>query len=235
MTGSPASPAYGESQHYDARYFAWQTEAASLKAGIKASRFAPFIEPTDTVLDFGSAGGDMLDKIDAKRKIGVEINDVARTSSEQNFGLETFRDLASVPDGIADVIVTSHTLEHLANPHAALVELRPKLRPGGRLVVVVPIDDWRTRVQRQWDPEDINRHLYTWSPLLFGNLLDEAGYNPGHMEIVHRSYFNRADRFAWLPKRVFGALLWLASRVRHRQELLAVATVTSTDASSPSA
>jgi hypothetical protein len=46
---------------------------------------------------------------------------------------------------------------------------------GGRLVLCVPIDDWRA--QKTYNPNDIHHHLYTWTPLLLGNLLLEAGYS----------------------------------------------------------
>ncbi len=46
--------------------------------------------------------------------------------------------LRAVADGSFDVVIASHMVEHLANPVAALVEFRRVLRPGGRLVLLVP-------------------------------------------------------------------------------------------------
>lgn len=42
------------------------------------------------------------------------------------------------PDGAADVIVCSETLEHVPRDHAVLTELWRVLAPGGRLIVTVP-------------------------------------------------------------------------------------------------
>jgi SAM-dependent methyltransferase len=47
-------------------------------------------------------------------------------------GLRTFA------DGSFDGVVASHMIEHLANPVSALVEFWRVLRPGGRLVLLVP-------------------------------------------------------------------------------------------------
>jgi SAM-dependent methyltransferase len=47
-------------------------------------------------------------------------------------------DLHPLPDRSADFLVASHVLEHLHNPLAALVDWHRVLRPGGRLVCVVP-------------------------------------------------------------------------------------------------
>lgn len=46
--------------------------------------------------------------------------------------------LAGVADASFDAVIASHLIEHLANPLAALQEFERVLRPGGRLVLVVP-------------------------------------------------------------------------------------------------
>jgi SAM-dependent methyltransferase len=47
-------------------------------------------------------------------------------------------DLSPIRDGSYDVVVSSHTLEHSANPLQALAEWRRVLREGGTLLVVIP-------------------------------------------------------------------------------------------------
>jgi SAM-dependent methyltransferase len=44
-------------------------------------------------------------------------------------------------DGSFDAVVASHIIEHLANPIAALREIHRVLRPGGRVVLLVPDRD----------------------------------------------------------------------------------------------
>jgi len=46
--------------------------------------------------------------------------------------------LAPIADESFDVVIASHLLEHLANPLAAMAECRRVLRPGGRLVLILP-------------------------------------------------------------------------------------------------
>jgi hypothetical protein len=90
-------------------------------------------------------------------------------------------------------------------------------------VLVLPIDDWRA--QRRWDPSDINRHLYTWSPMNLGNLLDEAGWQPSEIRIIHRTLMRGFATLAKLPPPLFDAARWAFSVLRHRREILAVATL----------
>jgi SAM-dependent methyltransferase len=223
-------PSYGSSTHYDADYFAWQDANARLKAELKVEVFGRFVQSEDTVIDFGAAGGSMLAALPGARRIGVELNDVARGQASSRYGLEVYKTLDLVPDGIADVLVSNHTLEHLEAPFDALRQMRGKLKPDGRLVLVLPIDDWRVRKARKWDPTDVDRHLYTWTPLNLGNLLAEAGYHPEHLEILHRTLMRSYARAARLPRPVFRLLMWAFSRLRHRQELLAVARLAPTKA-----
>lgn len=51
------------------------------------------------------------------------------------------RALPMVPDGRYDFVLSSHTLEHLANPLGGLREWVRVIRPGGTLVLVVPHKD----------------------------------------------------------------------------------------------
>lgn len=51
-------------------------------------------------------------------------------------------DIASLPspDACVDVVIAAEVLEHAADPHASVTELLRVLRPGGWLVISLPID-----------------------------------------------------------------------------------------------
>jgi 2-polyprenyl-3-methyl-5-hydroxy-6-metoxy-1,4-benzoquinol methylase len=152
---------------------------------INAHKFRHHIRPGHTVLDFGCGGGFLLKNLDCARRVGVEINPAAREHALR-LGVECYAEVGEVPDGVADVIISDHALEHVPYPIGALSELRPKLRPGGILALCVPIDNWRH--QKRYDPDDKNHHLHTWSPQLMGNTLAEAHYEALSI---------RARIFAW--------------------------------------
>ena len=46
--------------------------------------------------------------------------------------------LVGVPDAAYDVIMASHVLEHVLDPIAALREWDRKLKPGGRMLLLLP-------------------------------------------------------------------------------------------------
>jgi len=172
------APSYGMSQHYIGdngnAYFEWQGGGGDFGARINAHKFKHLVEPHHTVVDFGCGGGFLLAALSCARRLGVEINPVARKHAG-SLGVDCYADAAQLPDNVADVILTDHALEHVSFPIGALSSLRPKIKRGGILAVCVPIDNWRE--QRRYDPADINHHLHTWTPQSFGNTLYEAGYD----------------------------------------------------------
>lgn len=154
-------------------YFDWQNQGGSQRGKINARKFNPYVQPTDRVLDFGCGNGSLLYHLKCVQCIGVEINPAARAVAVKA-GLEVYETLDTVPDASVDVVISNHALEHTLCPLQILQQLWEPLVPRGRLVLCLPLDDWRT--QQYVNVEDINHHLYTWSPLLLGNLLSEAGY-----------------------------------------------------------
>lgn len=168
--------------HYDEDYFAWQREIGQFGAWADLPRFQPYVRNDSRLVDFGCGGGFLLNALNAREKVGIEVNPVAREAAHR-LGLDVRPSPADVQDAWADVIISNHALEHCAHPLAELEALRTKIRPGGVFVCVVPSETAR----RTYDPSDHNRHLYTWSPLNLGHLFDEAGYTVEEAEeVVHR-------------------------------------------------
>ena len=167
----PASHYIGERGE---AYFRHQNSGGSRRGRINARKFSRHVSPNDTVLDFGCANGSLLLNLDCKERIGVEANPAARRVAVEA-GLKVVPSTDALPPRCADVVISNHVLEHVLSPHETLCGLRRVLRPRGRLVLYLPMDDWR--MQKRPDPEDINHHLYAWTPLLLGNLLSEAGFD----------------------------------------------------------
>ena len=170
------TPEYGVAYRYlgekGEQYFAWQSGSGDFGGRINTHKFRHLISPADTVLDFGCGGGFLLKNLVCHRRIGVEVNPAARRATE-GLGIECYATVAAVPDGVADVIVSDHALEHVPFPIGALQELRPKLKAGGRLSICVPHDNYWE--DRRYDPNNQNHHLHSWTCQTLGNTLTEAG------------------------------------------------------------
>lgn len=160
--------------HYEAQYFNhYQKEYGEFGGRANKFMFETHVSPKDAVLDFGCGGGFLLANLECKRKIGVEINPVAREYCNRTNGIPCFESLDEVEDGTIDVVVSSHCLEHTSNPLGLVCTMFEKLKPGGKVIIVVPLDSY----QYQWSAEDINKHLYSFSPMNLGNILAAAGFS----------------------------------------------------------
>ncbi|MFB0612672.1 class I SAM-dependent methyltransferase [Aurantiacibacter poecillastricola] len=192
---------------------------------LQAAYYLPHLSREMDVLDFGCGNGSMAAVLrDHVASIeGLEVNDKPRELARETFGLTVYDKLAAIPDDKRyDAIVSNHVIEHVPHPIEVLQMLGRHLKPGGKLVIMVPIEDFRARRNADWKAPDINQHLHTWAPLQFANTLREAGFTPQVVDVVNS---------AWSPKLFFlgkGMLQSLAGRllatVTRRRQILAVAT-----------
>lgn len=159
--------------HYGDFYFSTHQKEVGEFAGVaNLYLFRKSIKTSDTVLDFGCGGGFILKNLHCANKIGVEVNPVARNYCNEINKIKCYASLSDVPDESIDVIISNHCLEHVTSPYEIIIELYKKLKPGGRIILVVPLDSYRCK----WAPNDINNHLYSFSPMNLGNLLQDAGF-----------------------------------------------------------
>jgi len=173
-----------QTSHYDSAYAAWADPISKFGGWANRFKFEPFLQGAGRVVDFGCGAGYLLAGLDVPEKLGIEINAAARERAAAN-GVQTVADTDDVPDDWADVIISNSVLEHVLHPYDELCRLLPKVRPGGRLVFVVPHE-----IRSRYEHDDINQHLYTWSPASAGNLFGAAGFTVERVDSI---------RHAWPP------------------------------------
>jgi len=159
------------SNHYDKKYFLWQSSIGEFGGWANLTKFQDYIKPSFKIIDFGCGGGYLLKNIDCKEKVGIEVNESARQQAKQ-LGIKTYATIEEINDEWADLIISNNVLEHCLNPLQDLKNLYPKLKHGGRIVFVVPCES----INHKYVPNNISHHLYCWSPMSLGNLFTEAGF-----------------------------------------------------------
>ena len=138
--------------------------------------------PTGAVLDVGCGRGDLGAALVRRgwRVTGIDPSDqacaVARTR-----GMETrvaTLESAMLADESFDVVVMSHSLEHVAEPRADLARVRRLLRPGGLLLISVPnFGSWqRERFGAEWFALDVPRHRTHFTPRSLAHALQGEGF-----------------------------------------------------------
>lgn len=112
----------------------------------------------------------MLKALSCADKLGIEVNDVARQFAFKN-GIRTVNDASEIEDNWADVIISDNALEHTFCPFTELRKLFDNLKTGGKMVFIIPHEK-----RRLWKQNNMDQHLYTWSPMCAGNLFTAAGF-----------------------------------------------------------
>jgi SAM-dependent methyltransferase len=114
----------------------------------------------------------------------IEIDPASRAIAAERLkrpiGDAPLPELPGVPDAHYDVIALLDVLEHIADDHAALVSIRKKLRPGGRILLTVPAHPW------MWSGHDVaNHHFRRYSRSAFRDVIVKSG-----MKIETMTAFN---------------------------------------------
>lgn len=80
-------------------------------------------------------------------------------------------DAMDLPGEDLDYVFSSHCLEHLADPVAALEHWRDKLRHGGVLYLYLPHPD-----MEYWLPQNCRKHRHSWWPADMADLVRDLGF-----------------------------------------------------------
>jgi SAM-dependent methyltransferase len=143
-------------------------------------------------LDVGCGGGALLSEMQALgwSCFGIDASDESVRSSREMVPQASVRkallkDL--VEEGFYDLIVLCHVLEHLPDPILSLQHCFRLLRPGGKLVVVVPnIASAEAQLfSRSWLGLEIPRHLIHFTERTAQKVIERAGFQ---IERVRPSY-----------------------------------------------
>jgi SAM-dependent methyltransferase len=212
-------PTYGTSLHYSgdsgAKYLEWQDAKGKISGEIESRKLKDFNFADCSILDFGSGTGNLLANLMAFKKIAVEINLHAHPKLKSQ-GLTVYETIEEVETGTVDYVISNHSLEHVPFPIEALKQMKRVLKQGGQLILIVPIDDWRT--QKIYNPLDINHHLNTWNPQILGNTLTEAGFKvtAANIKILTHAWFPFFEKFYRFPLFDFMCKIWAIARKRRQ-------------------
>jgi SAM-dependent methyltransferase len=164
------------------------------------ARFRPKQTPL-RILEIGCGTGSNIAMLQQFGTVdAVEPDDGARAFAVSRTGLSIKGGyLPDVPldDGAYDLIVLLDVLEHIPDDRGALTALRPKLAPGGRLLVAVPA------MPSLWSGHDVaHHHQRRYTRATLDRVVQAAGFR-----VIHRTGFNTLLLPAIVGVRVLNKLL----------------------------
>ncbi len=160
------------------------------------------------LLDVGCGSGGNLATLQEQGwdVYGVDMSPEAVTQARARVGDRVHAGgLNSAPfaDGSFDVILFSHSLEHLFNPKEALAQARRLLQSEGLLVLAVPnAGSLEARLFKAcWFPWELPRHLYHFERDTLTRLLEGAGFRAVRLRTgIGSLYFMASLERAWTQR-----------------------------------
>jgi predicted O-linked N-acetylglucosamine transferase (SPINDLY family)/ADP-heptose:LPS heptosyltransferase/2-polyprenyl-3-methyl-5-hydroxy-6-metoxy-1,4-benzoquinol methylase len=142
-----------------------------------------------TLIDIGCGWGALL--LNARRR-GMFVHGFADDPSQAEFGrtvlgldihLEPLLTI-QVPENSADVVVMSHSLDHVPNPFETLEKIQFVLKAGGIFLCLTPnFDSLSSQVLKdQWPWLDCSRHFAFFTPHSLREMLLQTGFRILHNE-----------------------------------------------------
>jgi SAM-dependent methyltransferase len=136
------------------------------------------------ILDIGAAGGHYLKAAQERgwETFGVELSPYATSWANENLGLEIFTGIleeANFPDDFFDVIIMSHTLEHLSEPLGTLRKACQILKNNGLIYINVPnVSLLKTQIKKRGKLGALREeeHLFWFSLKTLKAMLGKAGF-----------------------------------------------------------
>ena len=193
---------------YDFRFPTETDKMRHLLWGVLVKGFFQDLIPASSVLvDFGCGRGEFLGQIIAKRKIGIDRENLLldRYASQVEFMASESSNWNFLQEDSVDVIFASNVFEHFESKKEldqVLLEMRRVLRQKGRLIILTP--NIRLEPRRYWDYYD---HHLALSERSIAEALVKAGFK------VERT-ISRFLPWSSESKVPFGtALLWIYLRI----------------------
>jgi len=157
-------------------------QSALLRTLVYNRRFLRFRRRPARVLEVGFGNGLLLFALSHLNTelFGTEISQKACQAVSSSLGVETFCGQlwdADYADSQFDLVIFSHSLEHLSDPMRALREARRIVAPDGGLLISLPNPDCLSaRVFGQnWAGYDFPRHLFLFGPRALSKMAEKAG------------------------------------------------------------
>lgn len=137
---------------------------------------------------------------------GVEIGEFDKKLSE-DYNLNIFNGTllgAKYESDFFDVVTINHVLEHVNNPLEMMEEMYRILKPGGYLIIGVPISNCLAFkiFGKYWSQLDTPRHLFTFSTTTLKKYAKNCGFKINGMRYNSTSSYQFISSFIYMIEKI---------------------------------
>lgn len=160
------------------------------------SQCKEYVKPGPRLLELGVNSGAISSQLRASQKVGLDI-DKALLAQASKRGIKTIQHDLNYPlplsNNYFNNVVSVETFEHVSNYYQLLQECHRVLKPGGRLIIIVPYHGVLKNIAAAIADERhfMDRaHVHFYNPRLFKKDAQDVGF-----KVLKINYFGRVQ---WL-------------------------------------
>jgi len=142
------------------------------------------IENSKSVLDIGCGNGDLIYSFSKifKEIFFIGLDPYIAKSKERSKNCKILKEDVLNHEKCYDLILLSHSFEHMDNPYQICSKLTELLNPGGFIIIRIPVCDsyFFYKYNINWVQLDAPRHKYIYSNKSFDILMKKS-----NMRVIH--------------------------------------------------
>ena len=150
--------------------------------------------------------------------VGYDISKFALNFCKKK-GIEVTNNIKSIKNDSIDVVFSCHVLEHLEAPFDSIELMRKKLKKGGKLILILPVEKYK-KVSFEIDS---NQHLYSWNFRTINNLLIKQGFKPIENKYLWAAGYKKLLLFSRINFNLYNFLTKLTGVFFNTREMKIVA------------
>ena len=186
------------------------------RARLALVKYFKGIPKNSKILEFGCGVGQNIYML--KNAIGYDISNYSLNIAKSK-GVNIIGNIKDIKNNSCDVVFSSHVLEHVENPIETLKLIKSKIKEGGKLILVLPVEK-HAKVDFNMD---VNQHLYAWNFRTINNLLIKAGFKVIKNEFAYGTAYHKLLFVSKVNFRLYHWLTKLAGFVKGSKEMIIVA------------
>lgn len=208
---------YEEEYHLEKHNYLYKDDwYYNIRAKLALLKYFKDIPRDSKILEFGCGLGQNISLV--QNAVGYDISKFALNFCMEK-GIEITNNLKSIKNDSFDVVFSCHVLEHLENPFDSIELMKKKLKKGGKLILILPVEEHK-RVSFEMDS---NQHFYSWNFRTINNLLIKSGFKPIENKYLWGTGYKKLLLFSRTNFRLYSFLTKLTGVLFNTREMKIIA------------